>query len=114
MNKSRTGGATSKALLQEFFCRVFPRETTIVARPAPSAARLFRLLCKAKPSVTEKREMTADSSASPAECATVWFARLERAKAQNDFEAAAEAVRQLRRLGVKVAFINKRKDSSNE
>ena len=40
----------------------------------------------------------------PEDCATVWFARLERAKSQNDFERAAEAVRQLRRLGVDVRF----------
>ena len=40
----------------------------------------------------------------PEDCATVWFARLERAKSLNDFERAAEAVRQLRRLGVDVKF----------
>lgn len=40
----------------------------------------------------------------PEDCATVWFARLERAKSLNDFERAAEAVRQLRRLGVNVKF----------
>ena len=41
----------------------------------------------------------------PAEdCATVWFARLEQAKETNDFESAADAVRELRRLGVTVKF----------
>lgn len=40
----------------------------------------------------------------PEDCATVWFARLERAKRDNDFELAAEAIRQLRRLGVEVRF----------
>ncbi len=38
------------------------------------------------------------------DCASVWFARLERAKNLNDFERAAEAVRELRRLGVVVQF----------
>ena len=38
------------------------------------------------------------------DCASVWFARLERAKNLNDFERAAEAVRELRRLGVDVKF----------
>lgn len=35
---------------------------------------------------------------------SVWFMRLERAKNLNDFEAAADAVKQLRRLGVTVKF----------
>lgn len=38
------------------------------------------------------------------DCASVWFARLERAKNLNDFERAAEAVRELQRLGVSVTF----------
>lgn len=38
------------------------------------------------------------------ECASVWFLRLERAKNLNNFEAAAEAVRELRALGVDVRF----------
>lgn len=37
-------------------------------------------------------------------CPTAWFAKLERAKETLDFEAAAEAVRELRRLGVYVEF----------
>jgi hypothetical protein len=40
----------------------------------------------------------------PEDCATVWFARLERAKTNYDFEAAAEALQQLRRLGITVKF----------
>lgn len=47
------------------------------------------------------------------DCATVWFARLERAKAQNDFEAAAVAVRELRRLGVTVRFRPKDQESAH-
>ena len=35
---------------------------------------------------------------------TAWFAVLEAARLRNDFEAAAEAIRQLRRLGVTVRF----------
>ncbi len=35
---------------------------------------------------------------------SVWFMRLERAKNLNDFEGAATAVRELRRLGVTVKF----------
>jgi hypothetical protein len=35
---------------------------------------------------------------------TYWFARLEIAREANDFEAAAEAVRELRRLGVNVTY----------
>ena len=38
------------------------------------------------------------------DCASIWFARLERAKNLNDFERAAEAVRELRKLGVDVKF----------
>jgi hypothetical protein len=41
-----------------------------------------------------------------AESATAWFAVLESARLKNDFERAAEATRQLRRLGVKVQFTN--------
>ena len=40
----------------------------------------------------------------PEDCATVWFARLERAMDDHDFERAAQAVRELRRLGVDVKF----------
>lgn len=39
------------------------------------------------------------------DCASVWFLRLERARNLNDFEAAAEAVRELKRLGVMVRFV---------
>lgn len=41
------------------------------------------------------------------DCPSVWFTRLERAKNLNNFEAAAEAIRQLRRLGVTVKFTRK-------
>jgi len=37
-------------------------------------------------------------------CPTAWFAVLEDAKRRNDFERAAEAVRELRRLGVEVRW----------
>ena len=51
-------------------------------------------------------EMSMKKQSDPPEtdCAAVWFARLERAKNLNDFERAAEAVRELRRLGVDVKF----------
>lgn len=39
------------------------------------------------------------------DCAAVWFAILERAKNRNDFELAAKAERELRRLGVDVRFV---------
>ena len=44
------------------------------------------------------------SNREASDCATAWFAVLERAREDNDFERAAEAVRQLRRLGVAVKF----------
>ncbi len=40
----------------------------------------------------------------PRDCPTAWFAVLERARMDGDFERAAEAIRQLRRLGVTVRF----------
>lgn len=43
------------------------------------------------------REMAANT-------ATAWFAVLECARNANDFERAATAVRELRRLGVEVRF----------
>ncbi len=49
--------------------------------------------------------MAHQSKPSPAiDSATAWFAVLEAAKLRNDFERAAEAIRQLRRLGVTVRF----------
>ena len=48
--------------------------------------------------------MAKPKQAAPEDCATVWFARLERAKDDHDFERAAEAVRELQRLGVSVKF----------
>ena len=44
----------------------------------------------------------------PRDCATAWFAVLERARLDNDFARAADAVRELRRLGVQVKFDRKR------
>ena len=38
----------------------------------------------------------------PRDCATAWFAVLERARLDDNFERAAEAVRELKRLGVTV------------
>jgi hypothetical protein len=48
--------------------------------------------------------MASRDQVDPRECATAWFAVLERAKLDCDFERAAEAVRELRRLGVQVRF----------
>ena len=41
----------------------------------------------------------------PDDCLTVWFARLEQAKQTHQFEEAARALRELRRLGVLVVFL---------
>jgi hypothetical protein len=38
---------------------------------------------------------------------TYWFAALERAVEASDFQAAAEAQKQLERLGVKVQFVSR-------
>lgn len=38
------------------------------------------------------------------DCATAWFAVLERAKQAGDFATAARAVQELERLGVKVKY----------
>lgn len=38
---------------------------------------------------------------------TYWFALLEIARAQGDHETAAEALRELRRLGVRVSYERK-------
>lgn len=43
------------------------------------------------------------------DCATIWFAILERAKNRNDFERAAEAQKRLREMGVRVKFETLRK-----
>ena len=40
----------------------------------------------------------------PEECPITWFATLEAARAKSDFELAAQAVRELKRLGVLVRF----------
>lgn len=38
------------------------------------------------------------------DCATAWFAMLDRARRVGDFERAAAAIRKLRELGVEVRF----------
>ena len=43
------------------------------------------------------------------ECPTAWFAVLERARADNDFQRAAEAQKQLERLGVKVKYFRQKR-----
>lgn len=59
--------------------------------------------------------MPAKRTQDPDDCASVWFARLERAKNLHDFERAAEAVRKLRRLGIVVTFDAARSnDDQNE
>ena len=45
-----------------------------------------------------------DSSSRPEDCPTAWFAVLERARIDHDYERAAAATRELRRLGVEVKF----------
>ncbi len=40
----------------------------------------------------------------PTDSPTAWFAVLEAARSRGDFEVAADAVRNLRRLGVTVRF----------
>ena len=47
------------------------------------------------------------------DCASVWFAILERAKFQHDFRRAAEAQRKLEELGVKVKFTISQKGVSD-
>jgi len=49
-----------------------------------------------------------------AQSPTAWFAALERARDTNDFELAAQAVRELKRLGVTVRFHRRRKDAGDE
>jgi hypothetical protein len=45
-----------------------------------------------------------DPDALPRRVPSIWFSRLEDALASGDFEAALEADRELRRLGVHVRF----------
>lgn len=40
----------------------------------------------------------------PEGCPAAWFAVLEHARENNDFERAAQAIRELRRLGVHVKY----------
>ena len=48
--------------------------------------------------------ITAVADSQPTESPTYWFAILDRARERNDYEKAAEAIRQLRRHGVNVTF----------
>lgn len=43
----------------------------------------------------------------PAECQTVWFSRLEKARLDSDQNEAEAALQQLRRLGVEVRFTDR-------
>jgi hypothetical protein len=51
--------------------------------------------------------MTATEKARPEDCATAWFAVLERALDEGDVQRAAQAERELQRLGVDVRFRRK-------
>lgn len=42
------------------------------------------------------------------DCPTAWFSVLERARLEHDYERAAEAIRELRRLGVSVRFARRK------
>ncbi len=43
---------------------------------------------------------------------TFWFVRLENAREREDHEAAAEAIRELRRLGVSISFSPSRRQEA--
>lgn len=43
----------------------------------------------------------------PEDSPVAWFFVLEKARIANDYERAAEAIRQLRRLGVHVRFVGR-------
>jgi hypothetical protein len=45
-----------------------------------------------------------NAKSNPLDSPAAWFAVLDAARRRNDFERAAEAKRQLERLGVKVQF----------
>jgi hypothetical protein len=57
----------------------------------------------------EESENLHEALADAAESPTAWFVVLERARHVGDFEKAAEAQRQLKRLGVIVRFESARK-----
>ncbi len=49
-----------------------------------------------------------------AESPTAWFAVLDCARNKQDFELAAKAVRELKRLGVTVRFHRRQKGANND
>lgn len=51
-----------------------------------------------------ERDAKATQDRDPQNCPTAWFAVLERAREEGDYERAAQAERELRRLGVAVRF----------
>lgn len=53
-------------------------------------------------------------SREPEDCPAAWFAVLEHAREHNDFERAAQAVRELRRLGVDVKYPVRRRPQQSE
>jgi hypothetical protein len=52
-----------------------------------------------------KEQRKKEPARPPEDSPVVWFAVLERAKRTNDFDLAAQARRELVRLGVKVSFL---------
>lgn len=50
-----------------------------------------------------------DDGRRPEDCPAAWFVVLERARRTNDFDLAAQARRELERLGVKVTYTQTRK-----
>lgn len=42
-----------------------------------------------------------------------WFVVLERARADSDFQLAADAQRQLNRLGVRVSYVRPKREAAN-
>lgn len=59
-------------------------------------------------------QKTSNSADDPRESPTAWFAALERARVTRDYELAARAQRELRRLGVKVTFSVARREGRAE
>jgi hypothetical protein len=47
---------------------------------------------------------TAHNRQRPENCATAWFAVLERARIEGDRQRESQAIRELRRLGIRVEF----------
>ena len=57
-----------------------------------------------------QKERIQGTGCRPEDSPVAWFAVLERARETNNFERAAEAQRQLERLGVRVAYKRKAVD----